>query len=76
MARQRAEEEKLEALDALRQRANKEQREVHLTDKVVFQKSIPPQIRQLILQMSIDRGQVDGFVGEMTFSTRLDKHFL
>jgi hypothetical protein len=38
--------------------------------KVVLQKSIPAQIRQLILQISNDRGLVDGFVRELTSAKR------
>jgi hypothetical protein len=44
-------------------------------DKVVLQKSIPAQIRQRILYISINEGYVDGFVWELTFAERLDKHF-
>ena len=44
---------------------------IHLTEsvyKVVLQKSIPTQIRQLILYISDDEGYVDEFVGELTFA--------
>jgi len=34
--------------------------------RVVFQKSIPPQIRQLILYISNSEGSVDGFVWDVT----------
>ena len=40
--------------------------------KVVLQKSILVQIRQLILYISDSRGQVDGFVGDLTFWNELD----
>ena len=46
--------------------------------KVVLQKSIPAQIRQLILDyyyISNNKGYVDGFVGELTFAKRLYKQF-
>ena len=36
--------------------------------KVVLQRSIPTQIRQLILCISNIKGLVDGFVGELTFA--------
>ena len=39
---------------------------VHRPFKVVLQKSIPAQIRQLILYISNSKGQVDEFVGELT----------
>ena len=42
----------------------------------VQQKSIPAQIRQLILYMSNKKGQVDGFVRASTFAKQLYKHFL
>ena len=45
-------------------------------DKVVSQKSIPAQIRQLSLYMSNNKGPVDGVVRELTFAKRLYKHFL
>jgi len=44
--------------------------------KVVLQESIPAQIRQLIIHISNDEGQVDGFVRELTFAEQLCKHFL
>jgi len=44
--------------------------------KVVSQKSIPAQIRQLILYISYDKDLVDGFVQESTFVKRLYEHFL
>ena len=44
--------------------------------KVVLQKSIPAQIRQLILYIYDDEGQVDGFVREPTFAKQLYKFFL
>jgi hypothetical protein len=44
--------------------------------KVVLQKSVPAQIRPLILYVSNDIGQVDGFVRELTFVNQLDKHLL
>ena len=43
---------------------------------VVLQKSIPPQIRQLILYHYYYKEQVGGFVWELTFAKRLHKHFL
>ena len=39
-----------------------------------LQKSIPTQIRQLILYISNSEGYVDGFVGEWTCAKRLEKH--
>ena len=44
--------------------------------QVVLQKSIPAQIRQLILYISNNEGQVDGFVRELSFAKRRYKHFL
>ena len=44
--------------------------------KVVFEKSIPAQICQLILYISNDKGLVDGFVRELTFARRRHEHFL
>ena len=44
--------------------------------KVVLQKSISTQIRQLILFYYLYKEQVDGFVRESTFAQRLYKHFL
>jgi len=44
--------------------------------KVVLQKSNPAQILQLILDISNNKGQVDGFVRELTFAKRLHKHLL
>ena len=44
--------------------------------KVVLQQSIPKQIRQLIPDISNSKGYVDGFVGEMNFAKRLEKHSL
>ena len=41
--------------------------------KVALQKSIPAQTHQLILHIINDKGQVDGFVREMTCAGRLDK---
>ena len=44
--------------------------QLYLTEsvqKVVLQDLIPAQIRQLILYISNNRGQVDGFVWELTF---------
>ena len=43
---------------------------------VVLQKSIPAQIRQLIFHISDDKGQVDGFVRELTFAKQLYKYVL
>ena len=43
--------------------------------EVVSQKSIPTQIRQLILYISNSKGWVDGFVGELTSAKRIQKHF-
>jgi hypothetical protein len=37
------------------------------------QKSIPNQIRQLILYISNSKGQVDGFAQELTFEKRLQR---
>ena len=50
-----------------------------LTEKVcegVLQKSIPPQIRQLILYHYQYKKIVAGFVRELTFTKRLHDHFL
>jgi hypothetical protein len=44
--------------------------------RVVLNKSIPAQIRHLILYISNNEGQVKGFVQELTFAERLYKHFL
>ena len=44
--------------------------------QVVLQKSIPTQIRQLLLYISNDEGLIDGFVRELTFAKRRCKHFL
>ena len=46
----------------------------YLTESVykdVLQNSIPAQIRQLILYISNDKGDVDGFVRELTFAERI-----
>ena len=50
--------------------------EVESVSKVVSHKSIPAQIRQLVLDISYDKGYVDGFVRELTFAKRPHKHFL
>ena len=50
-----------------------------LTDsvyKVVWQKSIPPQIRQLFLHINGNQEKVDGFVREMAFAKRLYQQLL
>ena len=44
--------------------------------KVVVKKSIPTQIRQLILYISNDKDSVDGFVRESIFAKRRYKHFM
>ena len=44
--------------------------------RVVLSKSIPAQIRQLILHVSNRKGSVDEFVGELTSAKRLKKHFV
>ena len=44
--------------------------------EVVSQKSIPAQIRQLILYLRRMQGQVDGFVRELTFAKQLCENFL
>ena len=52
---------------------------VHLTEsvyKVVWLKSIPAQIRQLILDYYLNKEQVDEFVRELTFDKRPYRHFL
>ena len=49
---------------------------LYLTEKkckVALQKSIPAQTHQLILHISNDKGQIDGFVRETTCAGRLDK---
>ena len=43
---------------------------------VFLQKSIPAQIRQLILYISNDKGEVDGYVRETTCSKQVYKSFL
>ena len=43
--------------------------------KVVLQKSIPAQIRQLILYIGHNTGYVDGFARELAFAKRPFKHF-
>ena len=43
--------------------------------KVVFQKSMSAQIRQLVLYHSNDKGYVDEFARELTFGKRLHEHF-
>jgi hypothetical protein len=42
----------------------------------LLKKSIPAQIRQVILYISDNKGQVDGFVRKLTFAKRLHTHFL
>ena len=42
---------------------------------VVLPKSIPTQIRQLVLYISYSKGSVDVFVGDLTSAKRLNKHF-
>ena len=44
--------------------------------KVALQKSVPTQIRQLILYMSNGRELVDEFEGGLTPAKRLDEHSL
>ena len=44
--------------------------------EVVLQKSIRTKIRQLILHSGNSKGQVDGFVGELTSVKRISKHFV
>ena len=44
--------------------------------KVVLQKSIPAQIRQLILYISKNQGQVDEYVREFVVAKRLHQHIL
>ena len=44
--------------------------------KVIFRESIPTQIRQLIIHISNNKGQVDEFVRKLTYARRLYKHFL
>ena len=50
----------------------------YLTDffEVVLQKSIPAQIRQLMLDYYYYEEFVDGFVRELAFAKRLSVHFL
>jgi len=48
----------------------------HLPREVVVQKSIPTQIRQLVLYIRNSKGYVDRFWGELTSSKRLLKHFV
>jgi len=54
-------------------------RQFYLTEsvyKVVLQNSVPAQICQRILYISNNKGQVDGFVRELTCAKRLYKHFM
>ena len=44
--------------------------------KIVWQQSIPAQICVHVLYISNNKGQVDGFVGELVFVKRFQKHFL
>ena len=44
--------------------------------KVVWQRLIPPQNRQLIIHISNSKGGVDGFVGGLTSAKRLETHFV
>ena len=44
--------------------------------KVVLRKSISAQIRQLILFISDNKGSVDGFERELTFTKRFHKYCL
>ena len=44
--------------------------------KVVMQKLIPAQLRQLILYIGNDKRQIDVFVGGLTLAKRYHKHFL
>jgi hypothetical protein len=53
--------------------------ELYLTEsfyRVVLQKSIPAQIRQLILCISDGQVWFHGFVRELTFAKQLYKHFV
>ena len=53
--------------------------QIYLTEsvyKVVLQQSIPAQIRRLILYYYLHKESVVGFVRELTFAKRLDKHFV
>ena len=43
---------------------------------VVLQKSIPAQIRRLILHLRNNKGHIDECVGELAFAIRLYKRFL
>ena len=47
-----------------------------MVHKVVWQKSIPAQIRLRILYISNSEGQVDGFAEQLTFAKRLKKNFV
>ena len=44
--------------------------------KVVLQKSIPTQMRQLTLYTGNSGGYVDGFVGKLNSAKRLQKHLV
>ena len=44
--------------------------------QVVLQKSIPPQIRELVRDIIHSKGLVDGFVGKLTYAKRLEKHLV
>jgi hypothetical protein len=48
----------------------------HRVSKVVWQKPIPAQIRQLNLHITNNEGQVDGSVWDLTFAKRLYKDFM
>ena len=51
----------------------------YLTDsvhEVVLKMSKPVQMRQGVLYISNDKGQVDGFLGESTFAEQLHEPFL
>ena len=53
--------------------------QVYLTEsayKIVVKKSIPAQIRQVILHISNDKDSVDGFVRELIFAKRRYKPFM
>ena len=49
---------------------------VYLTHRRFLQESIPPQIRQLILDYFSYKVQVDGFVWEWTNAKRLENRFV
>ena len=44
--------------------------------KLILQKSVPAQIRQRVIDIDNNKGEVGGFVRELTFAERPYKHSL